>query len=252
MSSDPPSNGSHSNGHSRKRFSFDGVPWVTLTSHSSETRCLYVPPSRRPAHPLVKAYLLAFNALSAVAWGYLLYLTLCFIFTPRTALEKASNPRVTVLGQSAHGAAPLSWLARLGDHLSGAYDFHGLGEATKYVQTLAVMEVVHAAIGIVRSPVGTVASQVASRLWAVWGVVEMCPSVSTGRRLEGGGSEWVWALYEAVWFSILCRRRLVVCARNVDRTQQFPAPSTSFLAALSLTCRRTRTPCSRPCSSPGL
>lgn len=180
------SNGSHSNGshthshtHSRKRFSLDGLPWVTLTpSHTSETRCLYTPPSKRKAHPLVKAYLLAFNAVSAVAWGYLLYLTLWFIFTPRTALEKASNPRITVLGQGAHGTPPLSWLAKLGDHLSGAYDFHGLGEATKYVQTLAVMEVVHAAIGIVRSPVGTVLSQVASRLWAVWGVVEMCPSVS--------------------------------------------------------------------------
>lgn len=241
MSSDPPSNGSHSNGrtHSRKRFSFDGVPWVTLTSHSSETRCLYVPPSRRPAHPLVKAYLLAFNALSAVAWGYLLYLTLWFIFTPRTALEKASNPRVTVLGQSAHGAAPLSWLARFGDHLSGAYDFHGLGEATKYVQTLAVMEVVHAAIGIVRSPVGTVASQVASRLWAVWGVVEMCPSVSTGRRPEGGGAEcWngVWALCDRVWFSILCSAlpTLTRGMREERRSNSPPrAPTTISLAALA-------------------
>lgn len=199
------SNGSHTHSRSRKRFSLDGLPWVTLTpSHTSETRCLYTPPSKRKAHPLVKGYLLAFNALSAVAWGYLLYLTLWFIFTPRTALESASNPRITVLGQGAHGTAPLSWIARLGDHLSGAYDFHGLGEATKYVQTLAVMEVVHAAIGIVRSPVGTVLSQVASRLWAVWGVVEMCPSVSTGRRPESeAGMRTGFGRCRAAWGGVV-------------------------------------------------
>lgn len=169
----------------RKRFSLDALPWVTLTPSSSSEppRCLYAPPAPRPrvrraAHPLVKGYLLAFNAVSAAAWGYLLYLTVWFVVTPRSAAEAAASPRVTVLGQGAHGAAPARWAAALGDHLSGAYDFHGLGHATKYVQTLAVMEVVHAALGLVRSPVGTVASQVASRLWAVWGVVEMCPSVS--------------------------------------------------------------------------
>lgn len=179
----------------RKRFSFDSlrIPWVTLTPSSphSPTFCIYVPPKRRPVHPLVKAYLLAFNAVSAAAWGYLLYLTLWFIFTPRTALESATNPRVTVLGQGARGTPPAAWIARLGDHLSGAYDFHGLGHATKYVQTLAVMEVVHAAVGFVRSPVGTVASQVASRLWAVWGVVEMVPAVSIERAAAAGCWPWV-------------------------------------------------------------
>lgn len=169
----------------RKRFSLDfaSVPWVTVTRTSSSdyaTHCVYAPPRlRHPVSAPVKAYLLAFNALSAAAWGYLLYLTVWFIVTPRTAAETLGNPSWTILGQKATGTPPGSWLAKAADHLSGAYDFHGLGEATKYVQTLAVMEVVHAALGLVRSPVGTVASQVASRLWTVWGVVEMCPSVSS-------------------------------------------------------------------------
>lgn len=47
----------------------------------------------------------------------------------------------------------------------------------KWTQTLAVLEVVHAALGWVRSPLGTVASQVASRLWTVWGVVEAAPEI---------------------------------------------------------------------------
>jgi len=43
-----------------------------------------------------------------------------------------------------------------------------------------VLDVVHAALGLVKSNVGTAASQVFSRLWAVWAVVEMVPEVSHG------------------------------------------------------------------------
>lgn len=110
----------------------------------------------------VKLYLIAFNLLSTALWGRLLVLVLWFIATPRADAARWANRGL---------------LERLEHHLSGSYDFHGLGQATKYTQTLAIMEVVHAALGLVRSPVMTVASQVASRLWAVWGVVEMVPSV---------------------------------------------------------------------------
>jgi very-long-chain (3R)-3-hydroxyacyl-CoA dehydratase len=48
-----------------------------------------------------------------------------------------------------------------------------VGVPTALVQSAAVMEVVHAAVGWVSSPVGTTAAQVASRLFAVWGVVEL-------------------------------------------------------------------------------
>jgi hypothetical protein len=53
----------------------------------------------------------------------------------------------------------------------------GLGNWVKVTQTLAVLDVVHAALGLVKSNVGTAASQVFSRLWAVWAVVEMVPEV---------------------------------------------------------------------------
>lgn len=50
------------------------------------------------------------------------------------------------------------------------------------VQSLAVLEVVHAGMGIVRSPVFTTAQQVASRLFIVWGILFAAPQATT----EGG------------------------------------------------------------------
>ncbi len=138
-------------------------------------------PANPAPSPLLKSYLLAFNALSALLWARLLFLTAWFILTPRT-----SSAHRTIFGQTAAGQQPWAAVAALADHLSGGYDFHGLGEATKWTQTLAVLEVLHAALGWVRSPVGTVASQVASRLWAVWGVVEPVPSVSRAEAVEIG------------------------------------------------------------------
>lgn len=64
------------------------------------------------------------------------------------------------------------------DQLRGSYHFIGLGNWVKVTQTLAILDVVHAALGLVKSNVGTAASQVFSRLWAVWAVVEMVPEVS--------------------------------------------------------------------------
>ncbi|KAI9911259.1 hypothetical protein PsorP6_009669 [Peronosclerospora sorghi] len=40
---------------------------------------------------------------------------------------------------------------------------------------MAVMEIVHAAIGFVRSPLGSTLMQVSSRLWLVWSINVLCP-----------------------------------------------------------------------------
>lgn len=47
--------------------------------------------------------------------------------------------------------------------------------AVKITQSLAVLEVVHAAVGLVRSPVFTTAQQVASRIFIVWGILVATP-----------------------------------------------------------------------------
>jgi very-long-chain (3R)-3-hydroxyacyl-CoA dehydratase len=53
----------------------------------------------------------------------------------------------------------------------------------KAVQSAAVLEVVHAATGLVRSPVAVTATQVASRLWILWGIVAAAPAQTTAERL---------------------------------------------------------------------
>ena len=68
----------------------------------------------------------------------------------------------------------------------------GLGTWVKVTQTLAVLDVVHAALGLVKSNVGTAASQVFSRLWAVWAVVEMVPEVSPSYAPRGEGRRRVF------------------------------------------------------------
>ncbi|KAK0531191.1 hypothetical protein OC835_003758 [Tilletia horrida] len=54
-----------------------------------------------------------------------------------------------------------------------------IGGLVSFVQSFAILEVVHAALGLVRSPVPTTATQVASRLFSVWAVAERYPSAST-------------------------------------------------------------------------
>ena len=47
-------------------------------------------------------------------------------------------------------------------------------------QSLACLEIVHAAAGLVRTPVFTAVQQVASRLYVVWGILWTVPGVAEG------------------------------------------------------------------------
>ncbi|WVO13685.1 hypothetical protein L204_101306 [Cryptococcus depauperatus] len=125
----------------------------------------------------IQLYLILYNTLSALLWGHLLILTLWFMVTPRVvAIDQRSfvSKLIPRFLQHSHS----QYLARAIHHLEGSYDFHGLGWWTKWTQTLAVLEVVHAGLGWVRSPVGTVTAQVASRIWTVWGVIEAVPHIT--------------------------------------------------------------------------
>ncbi|GFZ50261.1 3-hydroxyacyl-CoA dehydratase [Saitozyma sp. JCM 24511] len=147
----------------------------------------------------IKAYLVAYNVLSATLWGYLLVLVLWFIATPRGTDPASSSTLFTRwLGLGSSGALPAPVYQAI-EQLKGSYDFHGLGCLTKWTQTLAVMEVVHSLLGWVRSPVGTTAAQVASRLWTVWGVVEMSPETHTNPFFTT--MLFAWSLTEVVRYS---------------------------------------------------
>ncbi|KAG0212062.1 hypothetical protein BGX28_006960 [Mortierella sp. GBA30] len=91
----------------------------------------------KPVNPIVNLYLIAYNWASFAAWSYVL------IQTVKTLLET--------------GYDYTKVYAVVGDHLV-------------WVQTAALLEVFHSLFGFVKSPVGTTAMQVASRLLLVWGV----------------------------------------------------------------------------------
>ncbi|KGB78099.2 hypothetical protein CNBG_4186 [Cryptococcus deuterogattii R265] len=155
----------------------------------------------------LKLYLLAYNILSALLWGHLLFLTLSFLVT-------SHNPS-SLLGRLTKSFSSVShscsaWHDFV-NHLKGSYDYHNLGWWTKWTQTLAVLEVVHAALGWVRSPVGTVASQVASRLWTVWGVVEAAPEITHGHPLFTT-MLFAWSLTEVIRYSFYALSLLSISA----------------------------------------
>uniref|UniRef100_K3XAL3 very-long-chain (3R)-3-hydroxyacyl-CoA dehydratase n=1 Tax=Globisporangium ultimum (strain ATCC 200006 / CBS 805.95 / DAOM BR144) TaxID=431595 RepID=K3XAL3_GLOUD len=99
--------------------------------------------------PLLNLYLLAFNALSGAGWAFILYTTV-----------------TTVLAAREQGK---DW-----EHVSRA-TWDAVGFPLQIVQTMAAMEIVHAAIGFVRSPLGSTLMQVSSRLWLVWGINVLIP-----------------------------------------------------------------------------
>ncbi|GHJ89388.1 hypothetical protein NliqN6_5790 [Naganishia liquefaciens] len=165
-------------------------------------------PLRKAQPPLVTAYLFAYNTLCCLAWLYVLVTTVQFIVTgphiaPPSATQNAtsslsatsqaraffsglgtrlfgfppvhSNPVKPLVNVAAGGSKLSLWPEALAAYLGGSYAYKGLGPAVVWTQTPAVLEVVHAVTGLVKSSPVTVAMQVASRIWMVWGVVEQRP-----------------------------------------------------------------------------
>lgn len=73
-------------------------------------------------------------------------------------------------------------------HISPVYD--ALAPLLRTTQSLALLEVVHAVLGLVRASPVTTAMQVASRIVVVWGVMWMFSKQAVGKTgiLGGGGS----------------------------------------------------------------
>lgn len=106
------------------------------------------------AKALLNLYLLAFNALSCAGWAYVLFLTAT---TVRTSYESGK-----------------AW-----DEISLA-TWDAVALPLKIVQTMAVMEIVHAAIGFVRSPLGSTFMQ------------GSCPTIYIARCIvKRGLTEWL-------------------------------------------------------------
>ncbi|KAK7061094.1 hypothetical protein VNI00_000829 [Paramarasmius palmivorus] len=118
--------------------------------------------ARKGPPAIIKFYLVLYNILSAAGWGYVLVHTVIHILNLDGKSNEATQPIPIKL--SAH-------FTRL-----SVSNYDRVGYATAIVQTFALMEVLHALFGWVRSPIATTAMQVSSRLFLVWGVVEQFPA----------------------------------------------------------------------------
>jgi hypothetical protein len=96
----------------------------------------------KPIHPVVNAYLIVYNWASFAAWFYVLFQT-------------------------------VNVLLATGNDYTKVYDV--VGDHLVWIQTAALLEVLHSLLGFVKSPVGTTAMQVASRLLLVWGICTLIP-----------------------------------------------------------------------------
>jgi very-long-chain (3R)-3-hydroxyacyl-CoA dehydratase len=135
--------------------------------------------------PAIRAYLIAYNIVSFFLWTMILSTLLKhLILGPQTSsyvlhrvstfMEPLRPYRKYFIKSYKHLPAPVAKL------LVKASTTHShIGGLVAFVQSLAVLEIVHAALGWVRSPVPTTAIQVASRLWSVWGVTEQYESSAT-------------------------------------------------------------------------
>lgn len=158
-----------------------------MTDHAASKRKLEKP---RSVPPLVKYYLVAYNVLSTLGWATVLIFTIIHVFDLDGASSSipGSKPETatSVLHRFVSSFAPTKYVkyitnasleAQLHPALIPLYrrsttTYVRVGSLTAFVQSFALLEVVHVLLGWVRSPLQTTAMQVASRLFLVWGIVE--------------------------------------------------------------------------------
>ncbi|KAM0801347.1 tyrosine phosphatase-like protein [Usnea florida] len=125
------------------------------------------------------------------------------------ATRSRSNPNQVLQTQYLVGynlVCAVLWTAVLGRvillvPLVGFGNVHGgVGEFTKWTQTLALLEIVHSASGLVRSPLLTTILQVSSRLFLIWAVVDRYPS-STGSSIFYSSMLLAWSVTEVIRYS---------------------------------------------------
>jgi very-long-chain (3R)-3-hydroxyacyl-CoA dehydratase len=125
------------------------------------------------------AYMTAYNGLSCALWAYLLFYTL------------TSAPALYASGRL-H--------ALYHDLLTGGSWAGGLG-LLPITQTLAIVEIAHAATGLVRASPVTTAIQVVGKNLVVWTVMVAFPEIVVGRNGDGrGGAVGVWPFLGCVVF----------------------------------------------------
>lgn len=128
------------------------VPLVSKSSSKTHKSS-----SSGSAKKVIRTYLILYNTLSAMAWAFLLFnLARSFFF------ENVHNHQVL---------------------------FQKTGLYLAYLQTVALLEVLHAALGWVRSGVISNVIQIASRLFVIW----------VAGVYGGSGKHWAYAMMSVAW-----------------------------------------------------
>lgn len=169
--------------HPRVSTQLLNMPSTKNTERTSEKP---LPPTKeRSKGPssLSRAYLIAFNVVSALGWAYVLVLTLNAVANPPTIKAQASSFFSRVLS---YLPVSVGSKVRATNQLSASLSatvarfvppsYSASFSAVAPVQSLALLEVIHVIVGLVRSPLPTTAMQVASRLLLVWGIVARFPN----------------------------------------------------------------------------
>ncbi|KAJ4982831.1 protein tyrosine phosphatase-like protein [Stagonosporopsis vannaccii] len=113
---------------------------------------------RPTSSPIKNTYLLAYNAVSAALWAGVLYKTVTIGSQEVQSARKAGS----FFGRNDLQSAAAG--------LASGKVFAELEEYTRFVQSLAGLEVLHSLVGVVRAPLMTTLMQVASRFLLVWGI----------------------------------------------------------------------------------
>ncbi|KAF9051067.1 PTPLA-domain-containing protein [Hymenopellis radicata] len=171
------------------------------------------PPKASKSKPtFVKYYLVAYNVLSALGWGYILLLLLVHVFNidRRAAILEASSGSASSTFSrfmpflKSSRASPLYFESKLPKFLQPFFrrfttSYLRIGTITAFVQTCAILEVAHVMLGWVRSPLVTTAMQVTSRLYAIWGVTEQFPEVCSNPLYTT--MVFAWSVTEVIRYS---------------------------------------------------
>ena len=115
-------------------------------------------------------YLVSYNVLSALGWSLVLYRTLAHL---QGTSQSKTLPFIWVPSFLPASLTPL--------YTRACTTYDAVGTTTAYVQTGAVLEVLHVLLGLVRSPLPTTIIQVSSRLFSVWCIALRFPSVRLTR-----------------------------------------------------------------------
>lgn len=174
------------------RGKYDGrrsVPHATTMSA--------VPGPKTHSRPLVTAYLVFYNLFAFVLWlrvfaGVVLYMlhgnsARPMVYTSVVEAVQRVLPAKVAGALIDYGSYP-PLVATILRRASSLHDY--IGPLVVVAQTLAVLEVVHAALGWVRSNVLITAVQVMSRLIIVWGISE---------RYEAAAYSPFYALMVCAW-----------------------------------------------------